>query len=140
MLRATYPRRHTSELERQAGQSLVEFALGLLVLVLVVMGIVDFSRMVFARNALANAARESARYVSVHPTASLTEVEDVAKRLVAGLDTGEMHVSVAWLDAKTVQVEVTYTFRAATGLIGQFVDGGSGAGAVLRGRSVMRKD
>lgn len=140
MLRATYPRRHKLGPERQSGQSLVEFALGLLVLVLVVMGIIDFSRMVFARNALANAAREAARYVSLHPAATQAEVEAVAKGLVAGLDTREMHVSVTWPDAKTVQVEVTCTFRAATGLIGQFVDGGSGAGAVLRGRSVMRKE
>ena len=140
MLRATYPRGQEPQPDRQAGQSLVEFALGLLVLVLVVMGIIDFSRMVFARNAVTNAAREAARYVSLHPGATQAEVQNVAKGLIAGLDGNEVHVSVTWPDTKTVQVEVTYTFRATTALIGRFVDQGTGAGVVLRGRSVMRKE
>jgi len=140
VLRATYQRGGGPQVDRQSGQSLVEFALGLLVLVLVVMGIVDFSRLVFARNAVASAAREAARYVSLHPTASQEEVENVAKGLIAGLDKKAMHVSVTWPDAKTVQVEVTYTFHATTVLIQRFIDQGTGAGMVVRGRSVMRKE
>jgi len=48
------------------GQSLVEFALVLPVFVILVVGILDFGRAVWATSALASSAREAARYAIVH--------------------------------------------------------------------------
>ena len=54
----------TSRGER-SGQALVEFAIAFLVFVFIVFGLIDLGRVVYAHNALAEAAREGARYGSV---------------------------------------------------------------------------
>ncbi len=51
---------------KERGQSLVELALILPVLILVLLGILDFGRAFYAYNAISNAAREGARYGTVH--------------------------------------------------------------------------
>ncbi len=137
---ATYVRRESPGQRVEAGQSLVEFALGLTILILLILGIVDFSRMAYAKNALASAAREGARYATVHPDATSSQIAAVAKGLLAGLDTAAMNVTLSWPDADHVQVEVTYTFHPTSPWIGWFVDGGSGKGVVLTGRSLMWKE
>ncbi len=48
--------------ERQIGQSLVEFALSSVVLLLLVGGLVDIGRSIYITEALSNAAREGARH------------------------------------------------------------------------------
>lgn len=52
--------------ERTAGQSLVEFALVFPIFFAILIGMVDVGRAVWANNAVANAAREAARYAIVH--------------------------------------------------------------------------
>ena len=54
------------------GQSLVEFALVLPVFLLCMFGIIDLGRVIWANNALANAAREGARFAIVHGGSPLT--------------------------------------------------------------------
>lgn len=51
----------------QQGQSLLEFALVILALVIVMVGIIDFGRMYFTYATVANAAREGARYGIIYP-------------------------------------------------------------------------
>jgi TadE-like protein len=51
---------------RPEGQSLVEFALVLPIFLVILIGVVDVGRAVWANNAVANAAREAARYAIVH--------------------------------------------------------------------------
>lgn len=62
------------------GQSLVEFALALPILLLLIFGLVDLGRAVFVSNQLAEAARDGARYGSVQARAyspsTRDEVED----------------------------------------------------------------
>jgi hypothetical protein len=48
------------------GQGLVEFALVLPVFMVILIGMVDLGRAIWANNAVANAAREAARFASVH--------------------------------------------------------------------------
>lgn len=50
----------------ECGQSLVEFALILPVLMLMLVGTLDFGRVVLANDTISNAAREAARYAIVH--------------------------------------------------------------------------
>ena len=52
---------------RQRGQSAVEFALLVPLLMLIVLGIFDLGRVYFAAITIANAAREGARYGIEHP-------------------------------------------------------------------------
>lgn len=48
------------------GQGLVEFALVIPVFLVMMFGVLDFGRVIWARNSLENAAREGARYAIVH--------------------------------------------------------------------------
>jgi hypothetical protein len=49
------------------GQALVEFALVIVVVILLMVGILDFGRVVFASNNMSHAAREATRQASVSP-------------------------------------------------------------------------
>lgn len=122
-----------------AGQALAEFAIVLVVLMLIVLGVFDLSRAVYIHSAVTNAAREGARYAVVHPGANDAQVTQQAKALVAGFDPGAVEVIVnpATPDAEHLQVIVTYTFYPATGLIAKAAGLGEG-GIQLQGKSVMR--
>jgi Flp pilus assembly protein TadG len=48
--------------QKQLGQGVVEFALALPIMLVVIMGIVDFGRMMITYTAVASASREAARY------------------------------------------------------------------------------
>jgi Flp pilus assembly protein TadG len=52
--------------ERSLGQGLVEFGLVLPIFLAILIGMVDLGRAVWANNSVANAAREAARFASVH--------------------------------------------------------------------------
>lgn len=108
------------------GQSLVEFTLILPVLVLILMGIVDLGRGIYAYNLVAQAAREGARFASVRPLTLIGSVpnsdEVTAKALatLVGLDLSPSLVSVTYqppMDdplcprSGLVQVTVNYTFQ-----------------------------
>lgn len=105
------------------GQSLIEFALVLGVLILMLMGIFDFGRAIYAYNVIANCAREGARMGIVDPTNTDAIVEAAKSRAIA-LDAGELTVTVTQPESNVIQVEVTYNFYAVTPLITQLFGGG----------------
>jgi Flp pilus assembly protein TadG len=53
--------------DEEQGQATLEFALVVMFLLLVVFGIVDFSRVFFGYATMSNGVREGARYAVVHP-------------------------------------------------------------------------
>ncbi|HAF49233.1 MAG TPA: pilus assembly protein TadE [Anaerolineaceae bacterium] len=59
-------RNHLKIVSRSRGQSLVEFALVLPLLLLLILGALDFGRLFHAQIVLTNAAREGAYYLSTH--------------------------------------------------------------------------
>ena len=70
--------------DKARGQSLVEFAIILPVLLLVILGAMDFARLFTTKIVLTNAAREGASYLSNHPAdfanaygAIDTEMQDI---------------------------------------------------------------
>ena len=105
------------------GQSLIEFALVLGVLILMLMGIFDFGRAIYAYNVIANCAREGARMGIVDPTNTDAIVEAAKSRAIA-LDADELAVTVTQPESNVIQVEVTYNFYAVTPLITQLFGGG----------------
>ena len=52
----------------QRGATLIEFALGLLIFLMFLLGVVDFSRMLYTWAAATEATRAGARYAVVSPT------------------------------------------------------------------------
>jgi hypothetical protein len=88
---------------RERGQSAVEFALILPVLALLVMGMVDFGRIAAQYQAGANAAREAARYCSLHPGVSQATLSArVLGELGTAYQPGDVTVET-WATAAGVQ-------------------------------------
>ena len=58
--------RRRGDRPREDGQALLEFALILPIFVVALLGMIDVGRAIWANNAVANAAREAARYAAVH--------------------------------------------------------------------------
>jgi len=123
---------------RSGGQTLVEFALVLPIVLLVFMGVFDFGRAVFAYNSLSNAARDGARVAIVDQRtvggvpAGATEAANQATGL--GLDPSDINdVQVSYLLPDLsgacpsralgcfAEVTVNYQFSAITPIIGNFI-------------------
>lgn len=121
------------------GQSLVEFALILPIFVLLLVGILDFGRAVFAFNTLNNAAREGGRLAIVDQTA--THIQEMAAGRTGFLDVQPSDVSLDFRDPDDVDsagscdgspgdnaivgclavVRVTYEYNAATPILSQII-------------------
>jgi Flp pilus assembly protein TadG len=105
------------------GDSLIEFALLLPILMLMLMGIFDLSRAFYVHSVIANAAREGARYGVAHSDGSVQDVEDAAKALIVGLDPNEPTITVTCPTSETIHVDITYNFYVLTPLMAQFLSG-----------------
>ncbi len=89
---------------RDEGQSLIEFALILPIMLLVIFGIIDLARAVWQENTLAYAAREGTRYAIVHGSAgnpvawpgNTQPVIDVVRNAAVGVP--NVTVTVTWPD------------------------------------------
>jgi Flp pilus assembly protein TadG len=97
-------------------QAMVEFALAVMVILYLIMGVVDFGRAFFAYNEVANVAREGARY------ATLTSHTDsqVISYAQGKFPLGGMSVTVTpspRTAGSAVVVQATYSFSALTPLI-----------------------
>lgn len=90
------------------GQSLVEFALVIPILLLVIFGIVEFGRAFMISNVLHAAAREGARVYAVGGTDSTATARIDQVLGASGIDPGERTVTITGPDANdaiTVTVE-----------------------------------
>jgi hypothetical protein len=125
----------------QYGQSLVEFALILPLLMLVLMMIFDAGRAIYYYSVVHNAAREGARYGIIlgNPEAG---IEGAAESLMIGLgcdytiDYERVGTATVTCDPNNmVCVEVTCTFVPVTPLVGNFLASGN---LTLIGRSEMK--
>ena len=109
---------HLGRLGSERGQSTVEYAFVLPILLLLLLGIMEFGILVFNYNTIANAAREGARYGIVHWREGLDEdgIREAALALTAGLDQTALDVTSS-MDDEAVQVKVTYEAQLITGMI-----------------------
>lgn len=112
----------TQDRRRERGQSLVETAIVLPVLVLLLAAVIDFGRVIDAYIVLTNAAREGARFGSVKPSLTVGEVEQIVVDDVLGSGTNitqmtgfnaEQNVTVEGQEegSEVVKVTVTYQFN-----------------------------
>jgi Flp pilus assembly protein TadG len=129
---------------REGGQAIVEFALTVILLMLLMFALLELSIFIYTYSVLANAAKEGVRYAIVHGvnngspsgpssgptssppcTASSTNVTDVVNqtRNFAGfslLSKSNVNVFVCYLDGNNklnslVQVSVSYLYRPLFG-------------------------
>lgn len=126
-------RRHPG-FDRGRGQALVEFALIAPIFVLLLVGLFDVGRAVFAFHTVNNAAREAARVAIVDQT--IAHIEDEAVLAASGLGLEAADIDVSFEDASGnpctqigsddvyqchAVVVVTYPYTASTPLIGNLV-------------------
>ena len=106
----------------QKGQSLVEFAMVLPLLVLLLFGITDFGRIFHAYLTIDHAGREAARVASIgkdNTTVKSTAVNDATG---IGLTVGQVEITPATRTSGTdVTVTITYPITFLTPVIGSIV-------------------
>jgi Flp pilus assembly protein TadG len=116
------------------GQGLVEFALVFPIFILLLMGLFDVGRLVFAYNTLSNASRDGARRAiwDQSQVAGIynAEREAAAQSAMLGLDpTDDNEVSLTFTPCAvspamlgcTAQLRVQYQWRAITPIIGNLM-------------------
>ena len=130
-------RRNRDHSVGERGQSLVEFALILPVLMLILMGVFDFGRAFFAYNAISNGAREGARYGVIHPDALDLDGPPYEENTIHGkaaaqtfiLDIDELNITVETPQGtergNPLTVTMQYHFYALTPLISVIWGGGT---------------
>ena len=122
---------------RSAGQSLVETALVLPVILLLLLGIVEFGRVFSAYLVITNASREGARCAAVNRTD--TNVVDVVRGSLISLNLSSSTIRIQpegslRESGKQVSVEVDYTMNFITPLMSGIVRGP----VTLKSVTVMR--
>jgi len=113
---------------RKRGQSLVEFALILPILLLLMLGILDLGRAVAAYNSVSNAARSAARVAVVDQNADVVAQAAIDEGFGLGLTAGDIEFDAnandddpCVLQVCQVSVAVSYQYEAATPIIGSIV-------------------
>jgi Flp pilus assembly protein TadG len=106
-----------SFLRDERGNTMVEFAIvAAFVFIPLVFGIIEFGRVIWARNMVTAAAREGVRYAIVHGTGSgaLFDSAAVATYVEGRTALGPISVRTTWTGAKdpqdTVTVSVSYVY------------------------------
>ncbi len=104
----------------ESGQSMVELAVCLPLLLLLVFGIIDFGWLFYNKMGVENASREGARYAIVNSTSgTLTSaVTTLAKDLCMGGDDTAVTVSIS---GKNATVTVVKQVKVLTPLAGIFI-------------------
>jgi Flp pilus assembly protein TadG len=120
------------------GQSLVEFALVVPLLLLLVIGIAEFGRAWMTKNILTGAAREAVRVMAVQ-TGNVTTATARADNILnsAGITTATVSVIDAPSSFEAVSVTVTYNFPV---VIAGFIPGLDNATIPLSSTTTMRRE
>jgi Flp pilus assembly protein TadG len=98
----------------ERGAAMVEFALvAALIFIPLVFGVVEFGRLIWAKNMVTAAAREGVRYAIVHGSSSGATFDSaaVANYVIGRTDISPIKVATSWTGAKDPQDTVTVTVR-----------------------------
>jgi len=124
----------------EKGQSLVEFALVVPLLLLLVIGIAEFGRAWMTRNILTGAAREAVRVLAVPaPAGGVSPATTRANQVLAsaGITTASVSVVDAAGPFGAVTVTVDYNFPV---VIAGFIPGLNNATVPLSSTTTMRRE
>jgi Flp pilus assembly protein TadG len=122
--------RTTKNRNRQRGATLVEFSIAATVFLMAMFAVLEFGRVLWTHNALADAARKGARYAVLHTQGDIGAVKNVVvygdpaggtNPVVDNLSTTNVNVNYSnfKLDGGTVQVTITdYRFQFVIPIIG----------------------
>ena len=103
------------------GSVAIEFAVLLPVFLALIYGLFEFARVAWTQTTLEYAVEEAARFAMVNPSASETEITDVANDSAAGLDAAEIIINVSFVTVgggDFVTVVGTYNFVPIVKIVG----------------------
>ena len=111
---------------------MVEFALVIPLVILILLGLFDFGRAIYAYNTVSNAAREAARVAIVKPDEAAVQAEAAAQAIALGILPASVTVAFETADDPPLPcdppevgcvaiVTVPYEWRAITPIIGDIV-------------------
>lgn len=118
------------------GAAAVEFALIVPLLVILVFGIIEFSRLYNAQVSLTNAAREGARYMAIHSGTTVvadtkTQIAAAAPSVIPAIAATQIVITpTTCTPGSNVSVTITYPFTLLTGLFDPSI--------TLTGKAVMK--
>lgn len=105
----------TTKRQRRRGAAIVEFALGFMFFLVLVIGLMEVGRAVWAYTTVAQATRQGARYAITHGSANPATADQIKAVVAAnaiGLDAKRLTVDTTWSPANQrgaiVQVQVHY--------------------------------
>jgi len=111
-----------SHRDRERGAAAVEFALVLPVLLLLVLGMLEFSRAYNVQISLTNAAREGARVMAIHDDLTMAKNAAIAAAAPsAALTAAQVTVTPSSCSATpgaTVKATISYPLTLMTGMFG----------------------
>jgi Flp pilus assembly protein TadG len=113
----------------ERGAVAVEFAIVAPVLVMLLLGIMEFGRAYNAQVTLSSAAREGVRVMAIgnNTTAARTAVKNAATGLLPALADGNITITPTTCTAGAqATVKITYTLTTMTGIAGPFPMEGKG--------------
>jgi len=111
-------------LRSERGQALLEYAVIFPLLMLLLIGIMEFGVAIMVYDSISNAAREGARYGVIRQHHDdLPGIAAVTRRSMMGLDEGALTITITPPSpvADVIQVEVDYDHSFITPLIGLVV-------------------
>jgi Flp pilus assembly protein TadG len=118
---------HSATTEKQRGQSLVEMAILTPVILLILLGAIDFGRVFYSYITITNAARVGAQF-GMDPRRAPAEIRDIIKDeaspRVTLSDADITFTTASWSAGNTLTVLVRTNFTALTPLISNFWGGG----------------
>jgi hypothetical protein len=122
---------------KERGQSLVEVAITMPILLLIVMSILDLGRAYYASITLSDAAAEGAAYAALHPSRTVQIIERVADGSNPLVVIEPETVSVYAPDTtpgRPVTVTIEYDYEILTPLVNGFLEDGK---IVMKARAVQ---
>jgi hypothetical protein len=124
--------------KRTRGQGLIEFALVLPMLLILMVGIMEFSRAWMTKNILTGAAREAARRYAVDPITANSRARAVTVLSSANLDPARWTITpIPPSSDNSLGYRVDYNFPVS---IAGFVPGLSATSFTLSSTTTMRKE
>ncbi|HDS01097.1 MAG TPA: hypothetical protein ENO22_00090 [candidate division Zixibacteria bacterium] len=117
------------------GNSIIEFALVLPILLLILFGITEFGRAIMVTNVLHTASREGARLASVSDLSDTVSIQTRVQEVLSASNVAPKNITMQYDAAtKTVRVSVTSDFEVLSlGILGTF------AGVIeLQGTTIMK--
>jgi Flp pilus assembly protein TadG len=116
------------KIKREKGQSLVEFALLVPVLLIILAGVLDLGRLYYVYVTITDAASEGATYAAIHPEDSdeiCVRAQEASRGLVQIEEADQVEVEYSSLTAGApVTVTVNYPYKVLTPFMNVIVPDG----------------